>query len=185
MLHGRRNSSWSGGFAVTDAALRPRPRHGNICCDIALGAAVRRGRPNPEAIALRKVADYSPAASAERSAARLAHQSGGLGVASSNLAAPTNKIRHLCNRLLSRKRPWRAHGERSPTIGPGSAFHCDGGSRSPARIQRTSGLRWIKIRYACDDVSAIRRGAAIGPSMGYPTRRTATAGRRERWHNPK
>jgi hypothetical protein len=32
----------------------------------------------------------------ERSAARLAHQSGGLGVASSNLAAPTNKIRHSC-----------------------------------------------------------------------------------------
>ena len=45
----------------------------------------------PEAIALRKAADYSPAALTERSAARLAHQSGGLGVASSNLAAPTNK----------------------------------------------------------------------------------------------
>jgi hypothetical protein len=101
MLHGRRNSSWSGGFAVTDAALRPRPRHGNICCDIALGAAVRRGRPNPEAIALRKVADYSPAASAERSAARLAHQSGGLGVASSNLAAPTSQIKHLARRPSS------------------------------------------------------------------------------------
>ncbi len=37
-------------------------------------------------------ADYSPAASTERSAARLAHQSGGLGVASSNLAAPTIAI---------------------------------------------------------------------------------------------
>src|SRR6185503_4289576 len=31
-------------------------------------------------------------APAERSAARLAHQSGGLGVPSSNLGAPTNKI---------------------------------------------------------------------------------------------
>src|SRR6202041_1961417 len=34
---------------------------------------------------------YSPAAISERSAARLAHQSGGLGVPSSNLGAPTNK----------------------------------------------------------------------------------------------
>jgi hypothetical protein len=34
-------------------------------------------------------ADYSPRTSAERSAARLAHQSGGLGVPSSNLGAPT------------------------------------------------------------------------------------------------
>src|SRR5258705_13860428 len=33
--------------------------------------------------------------SAERSAARLAHQSGGLGVPSSNLGAPTNKIKDL------------------------------------------------------------------------------------------
>src|SRR5207244_5818408 len=32
---------------------------------------------------------------AERSAARLAHQSGGLGVASSNLAAPTSTIQFL------------------------------------------------------------------------------------------
>src|SRR5580692_1560286 len=35
---------------------------------------------------------YSPAAISERSAARLAHQSGGLGVPSSNLGAPTRKI---------------------------------------------------------------------------------------------
>jgi hypothetical protein len=40
---------------------------------------------------------YSRARASERSAARLAHQSGGLGVASSNLAAPTNKIRHFLN----------------------------------------------------------------------------------------
>ena len=32
---------------------------------------------------------------AERSAARLAHQSGGLGVPSSNLGAPTNEIKGL------------------------------------------------------------------------------------------
>ena len=41
-------------------------------------------------IALRGAADYSPVATAERSAARLAHQSGGLGVAGSNPAAPTS-----------------------------------------------------------------------------------------------
>ena len=35
------------------------------------------------------------ARSSERSAARLAHQSGGLGVASSNLAAPTKKPKGL------------------------------------------------------------------------------------------
>src|SRR5712691_4862322 len=35
--------------------------------------------------------------SAERSAARLAHQSGGLGAPSSNLGAPTNKIKYLAS----------------------------------------------------------------------------------------
>jgi hypothetical protein len=35
------------------------------------------------------------APSSERSAARLAHQSGGLGVASSNLAAPTNNFNEM------------------------------------------------------------------------------------------
>jgi hypothetical protein len=40
---------------------------------------------------------YSPRRS-ERSAARLAHQSGGLGVRSSNLRAPTKKI--LINQML-------------------------------------------------------------------------------------
>src|SRR5262249_47798615 len=37
---------------------------------------------------------------AERSAAWLAHQSGGLGVGSSNLPAPTNKIKELQNGSL-------------------------------------------------------------------------------------
>jgi hypothetical protein len=39
--------------------------------------------------------DHRPRRTAERSAARLAHQSGGLGVASSNLAAPTKEIKGL------------------------------------------------------------------------------------------
>jgi hypothetical protein len=43
----------------------------------------------PARVAARGCADYSAARNSERSAARLAHQSGGLGVASSNLAAPT------------------------------------------------------------------------------------------------
>jgi hypothetical protein len=38
--------------------------------------------------------------SSERSAARLAHQSGGLGVASSNLAAPTSSLRKLVSRKI-------------------------------------------------------------------------------------
>src|SRR5215469_15663384 len=40
-------------------------------------------------VAARDPAHYSAGRCSERSAARLAHQSGGLGVASSNLAAPT------------------------------------------------------------------------------------------------
>src|SRR5262249_14953041 len=51
---------------------------------------------NPRLI-LRALAEKGPSAYsfaqlAERSAARLAHQSGGLGVASSNLAAPTSSL---------------------------------------------------------------------------------------------
>src|SRR5215475_10049017 len=51
-------------------------------------------------------ADYYSLCHSERSAARLAHQSGGLGVPSSNLGAPTNKIKdlaHIFGRLLPRK----------------------------------------------------------------------------------
>ncbi len=43
----------------------------------------------------------------ERSAARLAHQSGGLGVASSNLAAPTKLLRQI-SRISSPPRPANA-----------------------------------------------------------------------------
>jgi hypothetical protein len=46
---------------------------------------------SPPSVAPRCVGPYSRACS-ERSAARLAHQSGGLGVPSSNLGAPTTKI---------------------------------------------------------------------------------------------
>jgi hypothetical protein len=46
------------------------------------------------------VADYYSRRLSERSAARLAHQSGGLGVPSSNLGAPTNKIRHFWQFLI-------------------------------------------------------------------------------------
>src|SRR6204780_546867 len=52
---------------------------------------VLRGRAKPARVAAETPADYSAARYSERSAARLAHQSGGLGVPSSNLGAPTNK----------------------------------------------------------------------------------------------
>src|ERR1700722_4188302 len=42
---------------------------------------------------------YSPAAISERSAARLAHQSGGLGVPSSNLGAPTKNPRRISKKF--------------------------------------------------------------------------------------
>jgi hypothetical protein len=70
-------------------------------------------------VAPRNGAYYSLGA-AERSAARLAHQSGGLGVASSNLAAPTNKntladVRNLLGHLPAGNRvrsPWQLAAER-------------------------------------------------------------------------
>jgi hypothetical protein len=41
------------------------------------------------------------------------HQTTNLGAGSSNLSGRANKIRNICNRLLSRKWPWRAYGEQS------------------------------------------------------------------------
>src|SRR4029078_174262 len=50
-------------------------------------------------------------AQSERSAARLAHQSGGLGVPSSNLGAPTIKIKDLATDALPSKSRWEAFGK--------------------------------------------------------------------------
>jgi hypothetical protein len=47
----------------------------------------------------------------ERSAARLAHQSGGLGVPSSNLGAPTNKIKYLSRVSLPNPHDENASGQ--------------------------------------------------------------------------
>ena len=49
------------------------------------------GHAEPVRVAAQDLADYSAARYSERSAARLAHQSGGLGVPSSNLGAPTTQ----------------------------------------------------------------------------------------------
>src|ERR1700722_9036546 len=49
------------------------------------------GCAGPARVAAQDPDDYSAARCSERSAARLAHQSGGLGVPSSNLGAPTIK----------------------------------------------------------------------------------------------
>ena len=52
---------------------------------------------------------------AERGAARLAHQSGGLGVVGSNPAAPTNKIKHLPQKLkYMRDREGPKRGQLTP-----------------------------------------------------------------------
>src|SRR6516165_12228728 len=99
------------GVSLLTAALRPRLWHRRVYCDGALRAAL--GRSKPEAIALRRAAHYSPPASAERSAARLAHQSGGLGVASSNLAAPTIESKTYLERQLSSVAPGNAWGNSS------------------------------------------------------------------------
>src|SRR5580700_790209 len=52
-------------------------------------SGVLRGSARSARVAAQDPADYSAAQYSERSAARLAHQSGGLGVPSSNLGAPT------------------------------------------------------------------------------------------------
>jgi hypothetical protein len=50
----------------------------------------------------------------ERSAARLAHQSGGLGVPSSNLGAPTSKIKGLhFSQIASHNRGCEANGKQA------------------------------------------------------------------------
>src|SRR5580704_11718932 len=49
------------------------------------------GHAEPVRVAAQDPADYSAARYSERSAARLAHQSGRLGVPSSNLGAPTTQ----------------------------------------------------------------------------------------------
>src|ERR1700732_2170485 len=49
------------------------------------------GSARPARVAAQDLDDYSAAQYSERSAARLAHQSGGLGVPSSNLGAPTRQ----------------------------------------------------------------------------------------------
>src|SRR5690348_2220107 len=57
-----------------------------LLCDRIAPRAPRPCMPQPDSVDV---------ASTERSAARLAHQSGGLGVPSSNLGAPTNRFKNL------------------------------------------------------------------------------------------
>src|SRR5882672_9088687 len=71
------------------------------------------GGAGPARVAAQDRADYSAPQYSERSAARLAHQSGGLGVPSSNLGAPTSANTHKIRPSPARKRAyglprWRA-----------------------------------------------------------------------------
>jgi hypothetical protein len=72
---------------------------------------------------------YSPRRS-ERSAARLAHQSGGLGVPSSNLGAPTNK------RLNYQDKPQRFPTEHLSHMGTKRAQNPNIGPESPNAVHR-------------------------------------------------
>jgi hypothetical protein len=58
-------------------------------------ATLRCGVADGERMLRLKLPVTIVAPSSERSAARLAHQSGGLGVASSNLAAPTKNFNEI------------------------------------------------------------------------------------------
>ena len=73
---------------------RRRSRAGHLPDTAALAGFARR----PCALRAAPGERRSCAASAERSAARLAHQSGGLGVPSSNLGAPTSTSRDRMGR---------------------------------------------------------------------------------------
>src|SRR6185437_10068320 len=65
------------------------------CRPSGLHAAAEGTRPRSRVTPAARQAEFLHGS--ERSAAWLAHQSGGLGVASSNLAAPTNKINDLAD----------------------------------------------------------------------------------------
>ena len=68
MLHGRRNSSWSGGFAVTDAALRPALATATSAAilrsappydaDVKIPKQLRPGRPRGPPHALARVNSF-------------------------------------------------------------------------------------------------------------------------------
>ena len=74
-------------FANTFPATENEPPGGATGTGMWRHVAVAVDRPHP--------AGANRAPGPERSAAWLAHQSGGLGVGSSNLPAPTNKIKDL------------------------------------------------------------------------------------------
>src|SRR5262249_5814818 len=76
-------------------------------------------------IAARLRCDILDFKSSERSAARLAHQSGGLGVASSNLAAPTKKSEGAPNVQTIDGSHCRTEYFRRPCFGAaGEGWHC-------------------------------------------------------------
>src|SRR5262249_652043 len=68
--------------------------------------------PTPPRAGCQNVPHCLVTSSAERSAARLAHQSGGLGVPSSNLGAPTNKFNSLCDFASQQNSPGKHLGNR-------------------------------------------------------------------------
>src|SRR5262245_43910440 len=75
---------------------------------------VRKGKPTGVSLAVRlhrAGALFIVRGRSERSAARLAHQSGGLGVPSSNLGAPTNKTPDFIEFLGGRRAS--AHEQKS------------------------------------------------------------------------
>jgi hypothetical protein len=103
----------------------------NLPSDFLHGNPPFRGRPARPCAGCG--ASVEVPALAERSAARLAHQSGGLGVPSSNLGAPTNKIKHFCSLSLPSKPSWEAYGK--------MIRYSAGCSRSQPDLYRTGTLR--------------------------------------------
>ena len=88
---------------------------------------------------------YSPRRS-ERSAARLAHQSGGLGVPSSNLGAPTSKIKDLAENF-------RGDSPQHHQLGRAGG-DLQTGSFSPVRDQRRHRLsRGAPVKTGIDGVA--------------------------------
>src|SRR5579862_617936 len=109
------------------------------------------GRLTAARVAARDGADYSAARYSERSAARLAHQSGGLGVASSNLAAPTI----LTGRFGVRQRSIDQAAAGDELVERGAQLALGSGARTPGRSgnrkQRLTPLIRTRLRCALTD----------------------------------
>ena len=124
-------------------------RHFYLLIGLIWGLIAAGGLRTRRAVASAAGRSLYSAATTERSAARLAHQSGGLGVPSSNLGAPTNKIKYLgriTHASVSQKlvlgNTWETN--RRPPLFPQIRFSRYGATNSIARAQYALGNQQVR-----------------------------------------